>query len=86
MAKIKSYRKKPVIIQAIQFDGTNNRDVIEFIGSANQWIMSKTNSIHIMTLEGTMEASAGDYVIRGVNGEFYPCKADIFVKSYEEVL
>lgn len=59
------YRKKPVIIEAIQFED-------------NPYIK-------IETLEGTMKASVRDYIIKGVNGEFYPCKPDIFEKTYEEV-
>lgn len=86
------YRKKPVVIEAMQFEGT--------VGSANQilgWIGSngadarrahRTNpdrGVVIGTLEGEMTASPGDWVIRGVKGEFYPCKPDIFEATYELV-
>lgn len=47
--------------------------------------MIKQGKLLIETLEGTMEASQGDYIIKGINGEFYPCKPDIFEKTYEEV-
>ena len=78
------YRKKPVIIEAIQFNGWN-------FGEINDW-MFNTKGIYpsyfketmtIETLEGDMVASIGDYIIKGVKGEFYPCKPDIFKQTYE---
>ena len=87
---IKKYRKKPVTIEAILFE--DNADCIlaihEFIGQEITRVNyeDKNNPyIKIETLEGTMKASIGDYIIKGVNGEFYPCKPDIFDKTYEEV-
>lgn len=87
---IKKYKKKPVIIEAIQFK--DNADCIlaihEFMGQENTRINyeDKANPyVKIKTLEGIMEASVGDYIIKGVNGEFYLCKPDIFAKTYEEV-
>ena len=75
------YKKKPVIIEAIQWTGNNYDEVKAFIGNnANQ---SGYNNLHIFTLEGVMTASAGDYIIKGVKGEFYPCKPDIFNETYE---
>jgi hypothetical protein len=77
------YRKKPVVIEAIQFNGENQDDVAEFMGE-----MIRTNffpDILIETLEGTMKANIGDYIIKGVKGEFYPCKPDIFEMTYEPV-
>lgn len=95
---IKKYKKKPVIIEAIQWTGDNLKEVIEFTGKHpkfSEWFKSfeeyeehvkKNESIFkIFTLEGTMEASVGDFIIRGVQGEHYPCKPDIFVATYEEV-
>lgn len=99
------YRKKPVVIEAIQFVEVsrtpgkfaerieyNDAEILDFVRSA---IRVKTApdvgnplgkvSIQIPTLEGVMEAQVGDYIIKGVNGEFYPCKPDIFVKTYETV-
>lgn len=94
------FRKKPVVIDAIKLiGGTKNiKDILEFMGqkvdttfsrSSEEFdnycsIVNKTGLI-IKTLEGTMIASIGDYVIKGVNGEFYPCKPDIFEKTYEAV-
>ena len=79
---IKKYRKKPVVIEAVQWIGNNLSDIETFIGRS---VKNKETTIVIRTLEGDMEASIGDYIIKGVNGEFYPCKPDIFDKTYEEV-
>lgn len=79
---IKKYRKKPVVIEAVQWVGNNLSDIETFIGRS---VKNKETTIVIRTLEGDMEASIGDYIIKGVNGEFYPCKPDIFDKTYEEV-
>lgn len=84
------YRKKPVVIKALQFFDTAERitELSEFID--NQEVVvnyEKPDSpvLKIETLEGIMTASEGDYIIKGVNGEFYPCKPDIFEKTYEAV-
>ena len=80
---IRTYRKKPVEIQAIRFLGWNWKACRKFRGDPE---ISHTEAyIDIETLEGTMRCGKGDYIIRGVNGEFYPCKADIFKKTYEVV-
>ena len=83
------YRKKPVVIEAIQWVGNNYAEIREFCGKHPQghghcWY-SVDNKNYVGTLEGEMEASKGDYIIKGVNGEFYPCKPDIFEKTYELV-
>ena len=78
----KKYRKKPVIIEAIQFDGENFKEIISFVGDKAHRIGCM---VIIETLEGAMNATKGDYIIKGVNGEFYPCKPDVFTKTYEEV-
>ena len=77
---INKYRKKPVIIEAIQWNGKNLTEIDNFVGGS---IGIKGISLVIHTLEGDMEASINDYIIKGVNGEFYPCKPDIFDKTYE---
>lgn len=77
------YRKKPVVIDAIM--NVDPFEVMQWASSFNdelRWEI-KGASIFIPTLEGTMEANEGDYIIRGVQGEFYPCKPDIFVQTYE---
>lgn len=79
---IKKFRKKPVTIEAIQWLGTNLSEIDDFAGGS---IANKGTTLVIHTLEGDMEASISDYIIKGVNGEFYPCKPDIFAKTYEEI-
>lgn len=84
------YRKKPVIIEAIQFEDNSDRiiEIHEFMGGDTIRVNyeDKDNPyLKIETLEGIMKASVGDYIIKGVNGEFYPCKPDIFEKTYEKV-
>ena len=86
----KVYRKKPVKIEAIQFEDTPEvlSELSDFISNQDLRVDYKDPEnpvIKIETLEGVMKASVGDYIIKGVNGEFYPCKPDIFNKTYEEV-
>ena len=93
---IKQYRKKPVIIEAVQWNGLNFKEIEEFAGY-NVAILEEVRKpnmdmkipgdyrLCIRTLEGVMDARKGDYIIKGVNGECYPCKPDIFEKTYEEV-
>ena len=88
------FRKKPIVIEAFKL---NNKGLIEecwFWKAVQNGTITPHNFkifspgpawCEINTLEGTMIAKAGDYIIRGVNGEIYPCKADIFEKTYEEV-
>lgn len=76
------YRKKPVIIEAVKYDVTNVEEIKDFVG--NKFEVKDSKAV-IHTLEGDMEVSNGDYVIKGVEGEFYPCKPDIFDKTYERV-
>ena len=86
---IQKYRKKPVVIEAIQYIGLENIDEVQkFVGDNLTIYTNKDNfpiALYIQTLEGDMCASYGDYIIKGVNGEFYPCKPDIFEKTYEKV-
>lgn len=97
------YRKKPVQIEAWEWDGTWEEGVriIEWIDSATLAFpvvaaftgegegpletSNASSSLHIQTLEGVMTASPGDFIIRGVQGEFYPCKPDIFAATYDTV-
>ena len=84
------FRKIPVVIEAVQFTGNNCYDVLRFCGmgellNAGLMELKQTDCPAIKTLEGTMTASPGDWIIKGVNGEFYPCKPDIFAKTYELV-
>ena len=79
------YKKKPVVIEAIQWTGDNLEEVKDFleITHENYKPLQPKNSLFIKTLEGKMEASIGDFIIKGVQGEFYPCKPDIFEQTYE---
>ena len=83
------FRKKPVIIEAIQFTGDNFFDVAHFIGHGPDVLdnleLQRTDWPVIETPEGNMTASPGDWVIKGVKGEFYPCKPDIFAATYEQL-
>jgi hypothetical protein len=84
------FRKKPVVIEAVQFVGNNAMEVNAFTGGKScptdeslthhDW---ERKQLVIPTLEGDMIASYGDWIIRGVKGEFYPCKPDIFAATYE---
>lgn len=83
------YRKKPVVIEAVQYKDASPaciHEIESFVGG-NVTIDKKAVPplINIHTLEGTMEAKLGDYIIKGVNGEFYPCKPDVFAKTYDPV-
>ena len=85
---VKKYRKKPVTIEAIQLNIHNVREVAEWCGADLGYTFGSTepDALHIHTLEGAMAAHIDDYIIRGVHGEFYPCKPDIFAATYEEVI
>lgn len=92
------FRKKPVVIEAIQWSGNVNRqEVCDFVGKdLKTEVYSETAylagqgapsfSLIIETLEGDMTANPNDWIIKGVSGEFYPCKPDIFEKTYELVV
>ena len=78
------FRKKPVVIEAIQYDGSHNS--VHEIYELSEWKISFINNrLTIRTLEGEMLASEGDWIIKGVSGEVYPCKPDIFEATYEPV-
>ncbi|MFT8313183.1 MAG: hypothetical protein ABF633_02890 [Clostridium sp.] len=79
------YRKKPVVIEAVQFTGENCRSIVDFCKGSKDWVRADKEKVIIQTLEGDMTANIGDYIIKGVNGEFYPCKPDVFEKTYELV-
>lgn len=79
------YIKKPVIIEAVQFDGTDESCDWLLPQLRSGEIGRSSNNLYIKTLEGIMTAEIGDYIIKGIDGEFYPCKPDIFIRSYEVV-
>lgn len=80
------YRKKPIVIEAILWDGSNTEDVFKFVGRDYiKELHHNFRGLGIKTLEGIIYATIGDYIIKGIQGEFYPCKPDIFHQTYEEV-
>ena len=89
------YRKKPVVIEAIRWTGKNWKELLKFIPAVgNMWwlkngsvggLSEMKQPVILKTLEGNMQANIGDWIIKGVKGEFYPCKPDIFKSTYEKV-
>src|SRR5215469_12901472 len=80
------FRKKPVVINAVRYDGNNIPEIFDFAGFDNVDLPSyMSDELMITTLEGEHIASVGDWIIQGIKGEFYPCKPDIFEATYEEV-
>jgi hypothetical protein len=87
-ADCRYYRKKPVVIEAVRWTGDNGAEIEAFLGDTPALIPTRKGNplyyyISIKTLEGTMNAQIGDWIIKGVKGEFYPCKPDIFEATYE---
>lgn len=91
------YRKKPVVVEAVRWTGSNLEEIRNFVGSdlieecveffdIKRTLKEMLVDIAIDTLEGTMRVDYGDYIIKGIQGEFYPCKPDIFLATYEEVM
>lgn len=85
------YRKKPVVVEAMQFTVDNHAEVCNWLSANDGWCfwvrgdVTGGERIDIQTLEGVMAARPGDWIIKGVQGEFYPCKPDIFAATYEVV-
>ena len=77
------FRKKPVVIEAVQFVGGNFGVIEAFIGGDAEF---RGGEIIVATLEGPLRAAPNDWIIKGVKGEFYPCKPDIFEATYEPVV
>ena len=94
---IKKYVKKPIPIEAVQWIGFNQKEIKEFtkgqVKFVSHWVPVGSPStmteeivdLYVHTLEGDMHANIGDYIIKGIHGEFYPCAQQIFNESYEEV-
>ena len=91
------YRKKPVVVEAVRWTGSNLEEIRNFVGSdlieecmelfdIKRTLKEMLVDIAIDTLEGTMRVDYGDYIIKGIQGELYPCKPDIFLATYEEVI
>lgn len=82
------FKKKPIVIEAIRFLGPFSCDEFHETWGSDFKNIAKYNNLGfltIQTLEGQMIATVGDWIIKGVNGEFYPCKNEIFQKTYERV-
>lgn len=87
------YKKKPVVVEAIQFTGDNEIEIMKFVGvrlkvskhpgERYEDLPNESINLVIPTLEGDMIANKMDFIIKGVKGEFYPCKPDIFLMTYE---
>ncbi len=84
------YRKKPIVIDAVQWNGSNHEcwqpwmlDAMALPTGTLGAVGRDGRALRIHTLEGTMRADDGDWIIRGVKGEIYPCKPDIFAATYE---
>jgi hypothetical protein len=82
---VQKFRKKPVVIEAMQYDGSmeSQREIVNWTRGRAQGFFDLDYHLVISTLEGDMRADAGDWIIKGVKGEFYPCKPDIFEQTYE---
>ena len=81
---VRKYKTKPCVIEAIQWTGDNEMEILKWSEGMTEW--NKKDGLYIDTLEGRMRANIGDYIIRGLKGEYYPCKPDVFSKKYEEVM
>lgn len=81
------YRKKPIVIEALQWNGTNFNEIHDFTRDNSSFLLNDAKELVLVvhTLEGDMTASEGDFIICGVNDEFYACKPDVFEKTYEKV-
>ena len=79
------YRKRPVTVEALQYTGQNGSELRAWLHEGGATYSTEGWPLAILTLEGQLEVSPGDFVIRGVRGEFYPCKPDIFEATYEAV-
>lgn len=82
---IKTFVKKPIKVQAVQWTGDNYEEIADFVEHISFPCSFDKGSVIIETLEGNYYARKGDWIIRGINGEFYLCEPDIFEKTYEEV-
>ena len=82
------FTKKPITIEARQHDGSeaSGHDIIHWIVCSGHEAYWSNDALFIETLEGTHRANSGDFVIKGVAGEFYPCKPDIFQRTYDPLL
>lgn len=80
-------KKKPVEVEAVQWTGENLEEIIDFCGNKLSYVelLKGYISIYINTLEGSCRCEENEYIIKGIKGEFYPCKPDIFEATYERI-
>lgn len=87
MSEVKRFRKRPLVIEAMRFDGTNQNDVIGWCPDAFSpkvvGLPMPSDALWIKTLEGGHIASPGDWIVKGIKGEFYPIKPHILADSYD---
>ena len=81
---VKKYRTKPCEIEAIRWTGDNLIELLDWGQGDILW--NDIDDLFVDTLEGRLKADIGDYIIKGLRGEFYPCKPDVFEKKYEEMI
>jgi len=79
------YRKRPVVVDAVRWTGSMSIEIQEFMSDSEREPIVTDDSLVIPTPEGDMVARKGDYIIKGVEGEFYPCKPSVFKDTYEPV-
>lgn len=80
------FRKRPLLVDAVQWLGNNIDEIYGFVGKQENVIRPGENhALIIKTLEGDMRASRGDFIIKGIKGEYYACKPDIFVMTYDPI-
>jgi len=79
------FKKRPVVIEAVRWTGENHHEVLNFCKDCYFTSYGVVKDLYIDTLEGDMLANEGDYIIKGVAGEFYACKPEIFALTYENV-
>ena len=79
------FKKKPIVIEAIQFDGTNGEEIEKFTKCVARRLATHTPLMIVSTYKGDVQARTGDWIIKGVKGEFYPCKPDIFEETYDKI-
>ena len=78
---VKRYNAKPYEIEAIQWNGKNEKEVLEFVG--NKHYISFDGDLYLITFQGKMKARIGDYIIKCLQGDFYSCEPDVFAERFE---
>ncbi len=82
---VKTYRKKPVEVEAVEWTGDDLSEITTWAGAFVEKHPANDNELSVVTDRGAVSAQKGDYIIKGVQGEFYPCAKDVFVATYDAV-